>query len=188
MKRIIITLLSLTLLLSCTACATQSAGHVSVPDAGITLNAPEGWLYGTPAMGLSSPIAVASGMGPAEFGQLFGEDGYSFYSVDPVSGLVCCIVDLPPSLPDVAQQNQDDLTADLIAGLGFPAEFVTTGFVRAGGSNFLYLRCELPGGMSYHCYVANGANTPYVIMFVPIASGLPGDTVTAVPGSIRPEK
>lgn len=186
MKRIAILLLSLTLLLTCTACAAMDSTTVAVPDVGVQLNVPEGWIYGTPAMGFTSPLAVASGISAADFERLFGEDGYSFYAVDRIHGIVCYILDLPLTFPEPSEDTCEAIAAEIITGFSLPAEEVETRFIRVDGNSFVYLRCDLADDMALHYYVSNGAKTPYVVTIMTIASQMPEETVQEVLGSIRP--
>lgn len=186
MKRILI-LLALALLISCSACTARASqdAAIPVPDVGLSLQAPDSWLYGTADMGLDSPIAIASGMTPEEYELLFGEEGCDFYAVDPYSGLICYIMDVPGPRLDLSEANRDNVIRQQIALFNIPLEPAVSEVIRVNECSFVHLRYTLPEGATHDYYLTNGAQSPCVIGFVAIFGEIPQDVVTQVLGSIR---
>lgn len=92
MKRILALLLTLALL-PCAALAEALELHrVDIPGVGISMPVYASWIYGTPELGLQSPLALASAMTQEEFDMLFVTAGYSFYALDAFTGMNCSVI------------------------------------------------------------------------------------------------
>lgn len=157
---------------------------VALPAVGITLDVPAPWLYGTPEMGLTSPLAIASSMTPDEFDLIFTQQGLHFYAVSLTDGLVCYVIPVK-NLPELKEENKDALLTELHKMTGIPAEPTARVFLPRATGSFAFLQYEQDGNVIGMLF-GQGSGGGFALTLQPLASQtFPMATMNALLNSIR---
>ncbi len=178
MKRIISLLMTLALLLGCTAMAEAPAvTTVTVPESGVAFDVPSDWYYTVTGHSEGSSLAELFGL-PAEFLDAYlSQNGFSFYATLDEQELSVLYLVVAPGTPLVDMRDQDVDMDALMAGF---MQTFTVGTVVDSSAyatdecTFARILCTaaVDGGTAdLLVYACNTNSTVYVFNFAAMPGG-----------------
>ena len=180
MKRFISLLLTLTLLLGCSAAAEAPAVvTLTLQDAGVTLEVPADWYYATLDTGDDSPLAQLSGMSGALLQLFMKNNGFSFYATTDPQELTVCYLTVAEGTPLIdmrdKQVNMDALMEGFMQTFNAGEVVDSRAFITSEAA-FARILCSAPvdgGQASMLVYACNTDSRLYFISFI----AYPGMTI-----------
>lgn len=178
MKRIISLLLTLILLLGCTALAeTPATVNVTLPDAGIAFDVPSDWYYAVTGQSEGSSLAKLFGLSAEFLDAYLSQNGFSFYATLDEQEMSVLYLVVAPGTPLVDMRDQDVDMDALMAG--FMQTFTIGTVVDSGAYStdectFARILCTaaVDGGTAdLLVYACNANATMYIFNFAAMPGG-----------------